>query len=471
MSAEEAVPEAPAETGAPAETSPPEPPKPQPSAPERDAVIFLAGLGTVEVGDSVDETARRIVNALEDEADAQDRFALEEGQDEDYYTSGKGEKSSTRRITVVREAGKKGPRRALVDLYSLDYRRALIGNLLERSPFHTLLRIGLTILMLAPKMLLAVRSRGKSSSEKWQVRTAWVLFFVLGLYALVVALAFLGTLPPVVDVLVPDFDGSVASAPMAPAAGDGGGRAAELTAKARGWLARSFDPATRFLQGFVVWLTAIGLFFKKDLKAFIEKSGVETVSASGYLSVDDHRDTIAQQFSALLNHLAEKKGVRYRNVFVVTYSFGGVIAIDALFPKSEPRGILGQVQELVTIACPFDFVRTYWPRYFTGRKPGYSRRWLNIYSPSDVLSSDFEDVANGGDARMAGVSLEGEADLVRPGRNVRYGDRKPLDEYPLSARFLLVGFRKHARYWEKDTAGCFGIVVKELFPDAVTKPV
>ncbi len=503
MNPENGQPEAP-ETAEPrANPGPPVPeePVPEEAAPEsaapeeagspgseRDAIVFLAGIGTVEVGDSIDAAARRIANALDDEADPADQFMLEEGVDEDYGASQDGKKASTRRITVVRKAGAKGPETPIVDLYSLDYRSTLIGDLPQKTPIKKLLLIFRTFLLLAPKLLGATRTRSKSATEKWQVRTLWLLFFGLGLYAFLVAAAVLGTLPQIADALSNDAVVGVSNPPAAaplpppqgpPAPGATGAqppsdiatRAEKLATDLMGWLGSSLRPVTVFLQGFIVWITAVGLFSKFDFKAFIEKSGAETLSVSNYLSADQRKDSIAQQLSALLNHLAEKTDVEYHSTHVLTFSLGGVVAIDALFPKTQPRGSFRRVTQLVTIACPFDFVRTYWPDYFTSRWVGYtSRRWLNIYAPADILSSDFMDAANGnGAAKEAGVGVVDGTELVRPSKSVRYGDRRSLDEYPRGERLLLVGFKNHAGYWEEETAGCFGIVVRELFPDAVAR--
>ncbi len=457
MCAQETVPPSP-------EASPTEPAA---APPERDAIVFLAGLGTVEVGDSVDETARRLANAFDDEADAADQFVLEEGQDEDYGSAHGGRKCSTRKITILRKAGKKGAETALVDLYSLDYRKTLIGDLPERSPFRTLLQIGLTVVTLVPRLLRAVRSRGKSATEKWQSFYAWFVFLLLGLYAAVVVVAFVGTLPTVLGELGVEVgleNGAVEAQGVE-------AQAQALVAKASAWLAGKIEPWSAWLQIFIVWLTAIGLFFKRDIKALIEKSGVETVSATDYLSADRRKDSIAQQLSALLNHLGEKSDVSYGNIYVLTYSFGGVVAIDTLFPRGEPRRSLGLVNRLVTIACPFDFVRTYWPDYFDKRQAGYgSRSWINVYTPADVLSSDFQNVAESGEAEEAGVCLRGEADPVRPTTNICYGNDKSLDEYGRFERIRLVGFKNHTGYWEEETAGCFGSIVKQLFPEAVARP-
>ena len=54
---------------------------------------------------------------------------------------------------------------------------------------------------------------------------------------------------------------------------------------------------------------------------------------------------------------------------------------------------LSTVKNLVTIGCPFDMVRTYWPNYFINRQRQSNApvQWINIYAPLDVFGSNFRD--------------------------------------------------------------------------------
>ncbi|MCP5523242.1 MAG: hypothetical protein H7A46_17035 [Verrucomicrobiales bacterium] len=459
------------------------PPQPAPAdAPERDAIVYLAGLPEADAADSVDAVARRIAAALDDEASPELQFLLEEGRNEDYGKQ-RGIKGKTRKITVTRQDRRQGPRQAILDLYSLDYRETLIGDLPEKRPLSLLLLICWTLLTNSGKLLFSIGSRSKTSTEKWQVRIACLWFSTLILYAVIILGAVLGTLlpaalptsaeaPPIVvqagagQPPAADESTPAPSTPPADAPTDAQGLADTIRTRVVAFGSHYLQPIAYGCQLLVVWLAALGLVFKRDLKAIVQKSGVETISAVRYLTLGTAKDAITNMFSALLNHLAEKDDLKYRNVYVVAYSFGTLATLDALYPHGEPPGIFGTVRGLITIGCPFDFIRTYWPDYFKNRcSDDTSRTWLNIFARPDVLSSDFLDVAaKGADPVEAGIAISGVTTLLRP-RSILYGRDKSLDDYGLLERYGLVGFRAHTRYWEEDTAGCYRDIVREILAD------
>src|SRR5207247_5225157 len=87
-----------------------------------------------------------------------------------------------------------------------------------------------------------------------------------------------------------------------------------------------------------------------------------TAAATGYVSVmsyfryGERRGDLSGNLARLMQHLAERGKVKYSRVDLVAYSFGTIVALDALFP---PRGqsvrTFSDIGRLVTIGCPFDF--------------------------------------------------------------------------------------------------------------------
>ena len=164
----------------------------------------------------------------------------------------------------------------------------------------------------------------------------------------------------------------------------------------------------------------------------------------------------------------------YERVHVMGYSFGSVVAIDSLYPfNQEPPVRFSAVHAFVTIACPFDLIRTYFKEYpgsptaanpanppvrpysyFENRcaLPNAPKRWLNIYSLSDVMSSNFRDDERI-DAAVASIglrsqrvghcraALSAERSLHRPlqrGDNDILGSVYPL-RHPVPLRVLGTG--------------------------------
>ena len=138
-------------------------------------------------------------------------------------------------------------------------------------------------------------------------------------------------------------------------------------------------------------------------------------------------------------------------IHILAYSFGSIVALDALFPRVLPRPIgadrcAAAVTTLVTVGSPVDFVRQFYPEYFDGRT---ARRgdlvWSNLFLPEDILSSNFldnddhsgfEEPPAGGTFQIAGVS---------PVRSIAVGHER----LTLKSLLSLEGFRVHGDYWDQ----------------------
>jgi hypothetical protein len=150
----------------------------------------------------------------------------------------------------------------------------------------------------------------------------------------------------------------------------------------------------RFVEAPIALIAGLGIW----RSAFVKQIGAAALI--GYSVVDyldrgeDRGSELRGQLVALLEQLAQRERP-YEQIDVLAYSFG---SIDALFPfVQSPPPRLATIDRLVTIACPLDFVRSYWPDYFTKRFsiPGRPAQWVNFYAPSDVLASNFQDATSG----------------------------------------------------------------------------
>jgi hypothetical protein len=145
----------------------------------------------------------------------------------------------------------------------------------------------------------------------------------------------------------------------------------------------------------------------------------------------------------------------------------GLVALETFFPAtSPPKARHGRVSRLVTIGCPFDLTRLSWQKYFTTRHAACSRlEWLNVYSPVDVLASNFRD--DGADAAAErGIEFRDRAPAAVPGHNVQY---EPGMSLTITGLLTLTGLRVHQNYWGDDVyaPNCFGLVVRTLYAEDV----
>jgi hypothetical protein len=469
-----------------------EPPK------QRDAIIVVPGLAA-SPGVSLEDVARRMAMAMDNEAGAGATFEVTKGQEEAYGKRG------TRTVTITRKDG--AVETPVVDLYEFDYRGTLTSSMTDKKPIQQLAYMAQASLIsswrLAKPLFRAFRKDGKSKPLAHQVQVMYGLMIFMTMFAYIVMLALVlgGSVaelatkrrsspvaqttpaaevqkdaPATAPATVPKQTQATTGQPAGTgsAAAPGQQKSGTTAAAARGtraprtpWWMRWINWAQTGIIGF----TLFGFFVRFNLKAALEKSAPTLACTTEYLGIGARRKAMVGELSRLINYLDEKKkdGFTYRNVYLMGYSFGSIVAIDALFPQeAAPNRRQQRIHTLITIGCPFDFVRTYWSDYFNARygseKPP---RWINVYTEADVLGSNFLD-EDGEKGIPAGVMVDGSDQPRRPadGDNVPFGSRMPLHQYPVAEQIYFAGFRVHAQYWDRDTdegVTCFEPIVRRLY--------
>jgi hypothetical protein len=230
-----------------------------------------------------------------------------------------------------------------------------------------------------------------------------------------------------------------------------------------------------YLQVLAVISLGLGLFSLKSPRQLVGETSVAFMSTTDYLAKGEIRSDLTDQVYSLLQHVHAKKDVRYQRIHIFAYSFGSIIAIDAVFPSGEPAHWTRNIDTLVTIGCPFDFVRTYWDDYFEYRHSldGVPREWLNVYVTADVWATDFDPpdrkrsrpTKRGGPrTEQRGIVLE-TGSKKPPNDNIRLGKDRKLRDYFLSW-FTLIGIRLHYSYWGKKNPhveNCFDLIVPKVY--------
>lgn len=237
-------------------------------------------------------------------------------------------------------------------------------------------------------------------------------------------------------------------------------------------------------------LTALGLAGgqgkENPLRSFINRASEEMLAFIYYLSFTDRRAEITGLVDARLEEVMESGP--YERYLVIGYSFGTIVAFDAFCPASEVRARrLDRVDTLVTIAAPYDFILTYWPRYFADRLHAPPAQWLNIYSPVDLLGTCFDKaqarVEREQRLRARGLSAPppgpdepqnsfGLPDQLATGPTREFAFREgiPDEQLGLFGWVAMQGLGAHSRYWAKGEDGernCFDLLVGGLFPKEV----
>lgn len=185
-----------------------------------------------------------------------------------------------------------------------------------------------------------------------------------------------------------------------------------------------------------------------------------------YLHGDRHHDTVTRTLDEAIDGLLDS-GWKGR-IHVLGYSFGSLVAIDALLPPGtvpeRADRIAATVETLTTVGCPADAVTLFYPDYVQGRasrKPALT--WRNVFIPADVFGSNF---AEKNDERPATAEqvLEQFAGVVPI--CCSYTTEKMSLLNILGAK----GFRMHGGYWGAPTEdSCFTLLVDAWVPPQVVE--
>lgn len=397
------------------------------------AVIWISGLGAPGIEEGLEEVAKRVAFAFDRDDAPEATFAVRTAIKPEPVGSG----LTVPRCTVFRSDAT--GTRAVLDFYGLATAATLIGDRSKQPLGGQLWSAVRTVYRALGRARKARSTGGMVKRERLQLAIGYValLVSVLGLVVL------LGTAAGTVGVA--------------------------LLASVPDWLAFVLGPVGA-LGGLSIWKSATAR--KIGGAALVVYSVIDYLDRS-----NDKGSLLRGQLAQLLEHLAELKQP-HASVDVVAYSFGSIVAIDAFFPyvQAPPRR-LTTTNSLITIACPFDFVRSYWPGYFTGRfsRAGAPAAWVNFYAPSDVLASRFGDPAEA--EKTAGA--HGPAPLrveVRAGQappplpeDVPYLGEGREEPVSLGQAVALKGLRVHGQYWSSRVANEEGVWIQVI--DFIGKPV
>ena len=440
-----------------------------PNEPIPCAILYAPSLGEPSGSGAVDGVALRIARMLDHlDPEITAAYTVRVVPSEPYA----GGKSFTEVREIVRTIPGTPP--ALTHrIYGLDYLPALVGEQPEGNMFTQALAVGRLWAWMVWVFFSRVRALDSiGATKKTAVAVGALFLFLLTIYlglmlctVVSTALAQIGANPAAVTQLkavIPSALEPVARAVyhLIVAAWEHGGSVVSALLVLAGLVGLSFEAVRKGLQRLVE------LFL-----SFIR-----------YLDGGLGRAACTGKFNDLLEHVLEQKPGR---VDVVAYSMGSLIALDALFP-SEGASIArtARVTTLATIGCPFDLVRTFWPDYFNHRAIGPSvPRWINVFSPVDLLGSNFANQEGAVPAPTHGINVTDPATKPGPGPS---GQNALLPasnlDYDHAGRKLLDvpnalfggAYFAHSQYWLKDNTqaeSCFNLLVPVLYPVPRTSAV
>jgi len=406
---------------------------------KRDAIIFLPGLGGI-----VDQNPENIARRL---ADAFDRKARK-GQAT--FTVGRSREYSDQRSAVKKEQvytiyrQDNAQERPILDLHSFGYIDVLTQEYRERNLLWKLFHVFLSIILNTPRIFLSL------SPHRQQLRTREKLQFLFSLFILTLAGIYL-------IILIVAIITTILQVPQ--------------VAQLVGSTSTDRSAVQQFLtlpsQVIVILFAVVELFYPQ-LKQRYSEAAVEYISSIQYINSGLRKQTIAGQFAELLEDIVESD--LYRNIHIIGFSFGTIVALDNFFPvKGEPGPRHQDINTLVTIGCPYDLISLYWPKYFEQRHalPNVPQRWLNVYAPIDIMGSSFRD-DNKAEEPNRPIQVVKDSQLEPlPDKNIIYGAESPASFW---SSLVLIGLRAHAAYWEakyEHEQSVFSLIVPELYREDI----
>jgi hypothetical protein len=388
---------------------------------KRSALVFVGAIGEQFVDQSIEGLGARIAGALDVEAATRPaKFAVSDVRLEPLTDA-----VNASVCTISRDDGQGAV--PVVDVFKLDS----VGTLRSRyEHMNLLLKALMPIAFIAVYLRgvwVAFRDRaGKTRRERYQVFFAISVLALMTIYLVILAVAIVKTIWP-----------------------------------------HAFDAISADLaQGVALVLTALGLTGSRVVAALVD-GATGYIAVIAYLGFGDRKAPLTGQLGLLVDRV-QSQDVDYEHVDIVAYSFGTIIALDALFPRDgEPPSALHSVRALVTIGCPFDFVRTYWPKSFEGRAPQATPEpWLNVYAPIDILASNFRSDGQRGDAEVGIPAPAPDGVTPRLPENIPYGDAQSADDLGPLEFVTFMGLRSHSLYWGAKQEGehtAFSPVVSRLY--------
>ncbi|HZO30249.1 MAG TPA: hypothetical protein VFH48_30115 [Chloroflexota bacterium] len=519
----------------------PAPPTESVATIQRDALIFVPGM--VRTWDTA-----ALRDIASDVAAAMNRLSrgldFEVSPDSIQEPTNQSRERGPASVTITRaiEGSNEAPPVPVLDLYTVEYQSGLVESQ-ERMP------VVLRAVMVMVAIAFGLRRIGRllnplEHSKSWieRVQILYVIGILL-LYALFLGVLFISIFQFTREALLAVQQGvsDVHNVPAPVTSTDPGATPAPVAAEiaseglfgsAGRYASSVWTPFSSFvdslfwrvvhlisLLGALVWLL---LPPRSKLKDLVTNTATDYLSVDYYLRSGSGAERIHGDLLALIDSLRDDPRYPDRRIYLVSYSFGSILAINALFPAGNellPGSPLTSIHTLVTIGCPFDLVRMVRPGYFKNRHgPGASLRggWLNVYTPNDILGSSFRDISDIGSAHprhskahqqatngqvdsnakahqpATNSQIDGEAKAHQPATNGRAsgGDHcswcrvtgggmprptsrmylpgsAPQESSALSL-LTLTGFRAHYRYWEPGhnrQDSCFSTIVDYLYRD------
>jgi hypothetical protein len=202
------------------------------------------------------------------------------------------------------------------------------------------------------------------------------------------------------------------------------------------------------LSIFTIPITTFLILFIPESSTLLTKVAAEFATIDNYIQYGEQSQIIHGNLDALIEHIVENE--ENPTIHFHTYSFGSIIALDALFPiGTEPSdNIQNNINLLITVGAPYEFIDNYYPNFYTYRTDKISQKieWINVYSTMDAFASNFRKDNKAGEAKY-GIMGRKEVPI-----NLNYEIAR-REKYNLFSFLTLKHITMHKSYWDDSKSG------------------
>lgn len=210
----------------------------------------------------------------------------------------------------------------------------------------------------------------------------------------------------------------------------------------------SFFKYINLVSKVTVPITAILILFIPESSTIITKLAAEFTAVDNYIQYGEQSQTIQGNLDALVEYIAENEP--NSTIQFHTYSFGSIVAMDALFPigNEVTHNTKQTVNLLITVGAPFEFVKGFYPNFYENRNTFMTEKiqWINVYSLMDAFASNFRNDNKAGNAHF-GIIKNKEKPI-----NLNYEIARK-DTYNPFNFLTLKHIRMHRCYWDETKNG------------------
>lgn len=392
------------------------------------AGIFIPGLGEAFPGTTLKGYAQRLANEMDYANPIHLKFYTTE---ERFEYAGN---CNTDCITIWSKNGETLKRE--YRLYDFRYAKTLTKDYDEQSVITRCLLIFKTIFLKSPILFKRLFKANLCGYQSKRLRL--LSFYTFGIF-MVMALAGISLIPAVITLIEEIFNNKELQKTLA--------NHQKITEFA--------VVGKKILLAFTS-VILLGLSFFPTTQKNISSFATEFCCVDNYLELGKRRQALIGDLNALVEFIAEKEteeapeNEEELKLHFHAYSFGSIIALDLLFPfGSTPVSHIAELTEcLITVGCPYEYIASYYPVYYNNRdtKTISLKKWYNVLSVADALSSNFRNDAQPSPAQY---SFSGTGPIAE---NIQY-EVSPADPSGFWNFVSLYSLKAHQFYWQESAGG------------------